>query len=223
MGKPTNAIEQPDLQRFIATLPADEELQRRADAFAATVAPLAAVRQRPRDIAERLAAIDTTLIDATTKEAAALLGERATLAAELQALPVKAEALARRFSLAELVYLNRARSLIHAEGTARAAELAPHQSRAGAIQKSMILTEGSRGNGTEKFAALDKLREELREVAGLANPLHARVDAAQFALALIDALTSQGYGEGVVVSQEGAHEPVAAAYGQRVVRALKAA
>jgi len=98
MSKPINAIDQPDLQRFLATLPEDGELRRRADAFAATIEPLALVRQRPRDIADRIAAIDMAFIDTGAKEATALLAERATLAAELAALPVKAEALARRYA-----------------------------------------------------------------------------------------------------------------------------
>lgn len=221
MGKPIDAINQPDLQRFIATLPQDEELQRRADAFAATVEPLAAVRQRPRDIADRIAVIDTTLIDATTKEAAALLAERATLAAESAALPVKAEALARRYALAELSYLSRARVLIHAEGTAVATELAPQRNRASAIQKSIILMENSRN--AEKFAALDKLREELREVASVANPLHRRVNEAELALGFIDTRAHWRYGDGLQVAQDGAHASAAAEYGQRIVRALKAA
>jgi hypothetical protein len=223
MSKPLNAIEQPDLRRFLATLPEDGELRRRADAFAATIEPLAAVRQRPREIVARIAAIDAAFIDAGAKEGAALLAERATLAAELAALPVKAEALARRYALAELGYLSRARALVHAEGTACAAAQAPHQNRASAIRKSMTLMESSLRNGAEKFAELAKLREELGEVASVANPLHARVNAAEGALGLIDGLARQRYGEGIVVAQEGAHAPGALAYGQRIVRALRAA
>ncbi len=221
MGSPIDAIDQPDLQRFLATLPTDEELQRRADAFAATVEPLAAVRQRPRELVARLAAIDLAFIDAGTKEAAALLAERAALAAELAALPVRAEALARRYALAELGYLSRARALIHAEGTVCAAELAPQQNRASAIQKSIILMESSRNDA--KFAALDKLREELREVASVANPLHRRVNEAELALGFIDTRAHWRYGDGLQVAQEGAHAPAAQAYGQQIVRALKAA
>lgn len=223
MPKPQNSLDVPALRDYLATLPEDGELARLADAFAATVEPLAAVRQRPGAIAARIAAIDQLLIDASAQEAAALLGERATLAAELLSLPVKAAALAARYASAELGYLRRARGLIHAEGTAAATGLGPLERAAVAINNRSIRMESSGRSGDEKFAALAALRQEHVDVAVAARPLSARVAAAEAALGLIDALARQKYGDRVAVLQEGAHPTLAAAYGQRVAFALSAA
>ena len=71
----------------------------------------------------------------------------------------------------------------------------------------------------ERVAAL---REELAAQRQALTAPRQRADAARYVLTLVAAITSQKYGEGTNVAQEGAHAPVGEAYGRRVVRLLAA-
>jgi hypothetical protein len=87
----------------------------------------------------------------------------------------------------------------------------------------MTRLESSLRHGEEKQQEMAKLRAELDRLNAVAAPLHRQVDRAQYVLNLINAFAHQRYGEDATVMQEGAHPRIAAAYGQQVVRAVKAA
>ena len=188
-----NDTQHPELVRWLAGRPLDEDLERLAAAYTAAIGREQAARDERDRAARDLAGLERRLPDADGPELARLVKRRAELVAAVDVGPVVAAELARRRATRHLDYLARVHALAAAEAARLAAEADPHRRAWTDAAKAVARLDNVIGHDREQRAEL----EAARAAAGrAAEALAHKVEAATLAAA-VARIRAAGYGEDV--------------------------